>query len=79
LLHGWPDDPTTWDQVSPALTAAGFRTIAPWLRGFGPTRFRSAQSVPYRRLLLDSVGHFPTREAPAAVAEELLKHLRAAV
>jgi pimeloyl-ACP methyl ester carboxylesterase len=45
LLHGWPDDPTTWDQVSPALTAAGFRTIAPWLRGFGPTRFRSAQSV----------------------------------
>jgi pimeloyl-ACP methyl ester carboxylesterase len=45
LLHGWPDDPTTWDQVSPALIAAGFRTIAPWLRGFGPTRFRSAQSV----------------------------------
>ena len=45
LLHGWPDDATTWDQVSPALTAAGFRTIAPWLRGFGPTRFRSAQSV----------------------------------
>jgi pimeloyl-ACP methyl ester carboxylesterase len=45
LLHGWPDDPTTWDEVSPVLSAAGFRTIAPWLRGFGPTRFRSAQSV----------------------------------
>ena len=45
LLHGWPDDATTWDEVSPVLTAAGFRTIAPWLRGFGPTRFRFAQSV----------------------------------
>jgi len=45
LLHGWPDDATTWDEVSPALTAAGFRTVAPWLRGFGPTRFRSARTV----------------------------------
>jgi pimeloyl-ACP methyl ester carboxylesterase len=45
LLHGWPDDPTTWDRVSPALNAKGFRTIAPWLRGFGPTRFLSADSI----------------------------------
>lgn len=41
LLHGWPDDASTWDAIAPALHAAGFRTIAPWLRGFGPTRFRS--------------------------------------
>jgi pimeloyl-ACP methyl ester carboxylesterase len=45
LLHGWPDDAATWDQVSPALAAAGFRTVAPWLRGCGPTRFRSAQTI----------------------------------
>jgi pimeloyl-ACP methyl ester carboxylesterase len=41
LLHGWPDDARTWDRVLPALHAAGCRTIAPFLRGVGPTRFRS--------------------------------------
>jgi len=41
LLHGWPDDATTWDGVSPSLNTAGFRTIAPMLRGFGATRFLS--------------------------------------
>lgn len=39
LLHGWPDDPRTWDGVLPALHAAGWRTLAPYLRGFGPTTF----------------------------------------
>lgn len=42
LLHGWPDDATTWDRVAPALHAAGWRTYAPWLRGFGATRFHDA-------------------------------------
>ncbi len=41
LLHGWPDDATTWDKVAPVLNEAGFRAIAPMLRGFGDTRFRS--------------------------------------
>ncbi|HKT79632.1 MAG TPA: alpha/beta hydrolase [Vicinamibacterales bacterium] len=41
LLHGWPDDVRTFDGVAPTLRQAGFRTIAPWLRGFGQTRFRS--------------------------------------
>jgi len=41
LLHGWPDDVRTWDGVLPVLHRAGFRTVAPYLRGFGPTRFRS--------------------------------------
>ncbi|MBV8585704.1 MAG: alpha/beta hydrolase [Verrucomicrobia bacterium] len=39
LLHGFPDDPRAWDRVVAALSADGFRTIAPYLRGFGPTRF----------------------------------------
>lgn len=42
LLHGWPDAPTTWDAVLPQLHAAGFRTFAPALRGYGGTRFREA-------------------------------------
>jgi pimeloyl-ACP methyl ester carboxylesterase len=45
LLHGWPDDVRTYDAVKPALHTAGFRTIVPWLRGFGPTRFL-ADSTP---------------------------------
>jgi pimeloyl-ACP methyl ester carboxylesterase len=35
LLHGWPDDPSTWDAVIPILNDAGLRTIAPTVRGFG--------------------------------------------
>lgn len=39
LIHGWPDDASTWDQVASALAAEGFRVIVPTLRGFGATRF----------------------------------------
>jgi pimeloyl-ACP methyl ester carboxylesterase len=39
LMHGWPYDPHTYDEVVPPLVAAGCRTIVPYLRGFGPTRF----------------------------------------
>ncbi|MEH3147536.1 MAG: alpha/beta hydrolase [Methylobacterium frigidaeris] len=46
LLHGWPDDPRTWDGVAPRLQAAGWRTIVPYLRGFGPTRFVDPQANP---------------------------------
>jgi pimeloyl-ACP methyl ester carboxylesterase len=41
LLHGWPDDATTWQRVTPQLEAAGFRWAAPWLRGFGETTFKN--------------------------------------
>ncbi|HEY3593801.1 MAG TPA: alpha/beta fold hydrolase [Polyangiaceae bacterium] len=45
LLHGWPDDASTFDRVAPALHRAGYRTFTPWLRGFGPTRFLSDNTV----------------------------------
>ncbi len=35
LLHGFPDRWQLWRHQIPALTAAGFRVIAPDLRGFG--------------------------------------------
>ena len=44
LLHGWPYDPRCYDEVVPPLAAAGCRLIVPYLRGFGPTRFLSAQT-----------------------------------
>lgn len=36
LLHGFPQDRTAWDRVSPALHEAGFRTLAPDQRGYSP-------------------------------------------
>jgi pimeloyl-ACP methyl ester carboxylesterase len=44
LLHGFPDDVRCWDAVATALAEAGRRTFAPYLRGFGPTRFLSADT-----------------------------------
>jgi pimeloyl-ACP methyl ester carboxylesterase len=41
LLHGWPDDVRTWDVIVEELVRAGYRTITPYLRGFGPTMFRN--------------------------------------
>ena len=41
LLHGWPFDIRAYDEASALLAAAGRRCILPYLRGFGPTRFRS--------------------------------------
>jgi pimeloyl-ACP methyl ester carboxylesterase len=40
LLHGFPDDARAWDGVAPPLTKAGYRVLVPYLRGYGPTRFR---------------------------------------
>jgi pimeloyl-ACP methyl ester carboxylesterase len=41
LLHGWPYDIHSFVDVAPLLTERGYRTIIPYLRGFGTTRFRS--------------------------------------
>jgi pimeloyl-ACP methyl ester carboxylesterase len=37
LLHGFPDTARSWSHQMPALAAAGFRVVAPWLRGYAPT------------------------------------------
>jgi pimeloyl-ACP methyl ester carboxylesterase len=44
LLHGWPYDIYAFVDVVPALAGAGFRVIAPWLRGYGTTRFLAADT-----------------------------------
>jgi pimeloyl-ACP methyl ester carboxylesterase len=37
LLHGFPDTARTWSHQVPALAAAGYRAVAPYLRGYPPT------------------------------------------
>jgi pimeloyl-ACP methyl ester carboxylesterase len=44
LMHGFPYDPRCYDEVVPALVARGHRAIVPYLRGYGPTRFLSADT-----------------------------------
>jgi pimeloyl-ACP methyl ester carboxylesterase len=44
LMHGFPYDPRAYDEVVPLLVAAGCRVIVPYLRGYGPTRFFSADT-----------------------------------
>ncbi|MBV9544475.1 MAG: alpha/beta hydrolase [Chloroflexi bacterium] len=44
LLHGFPYDIHAYDEVVPPLVDAGCRTIVPYLRGYGATRFLSDQT-----------------------------------
>ena len=69
LVHGWPDSPRTWDRVLPALHQAGFQTITPYLRGYGPSTFRDPL-----------LGRNPRRTGqPVAFAQDIIhlaNHLR---
>ena len=44
LMHGFPYDIHAYADVLPRLVAQGCRVIVPYLRGFGPTRFLSADT-----------------------------------
>jgi len=63
LLHGFPQDSTCWDDVVPALHAAGLRTLAPDQRGYSPAArpaavvaYRTAELVDDVLALLDAAG-----------------------
>jgi len=59
LLHGFPDDAHAYDGVAPLLAKAGYRTLAVYLRGYGPTRFldsaapRTAEQAAIGRDVID--------------------------
>ncbi|WP_448955754.1 alpha/beta fold hydrolase [Labrys neptuniae] len=44
LLHGFPYDIHAFDIVADRLATVGMRCIIPYLRGYGPTRFRSPET-----------------------------------
>ncbi len=44
LVHGWPDSVRTWFATAPLLVAAGYRVLAPSVRGYAGTRFLSADT-----------------------------------
>jgi pimeloyl-ACP methyl ester carboxylesterase len=45
LLHGWPYDIHSYVDVAPLLASAGYRSVVPYLRGYGATRFLSGETV----------------------------------
>jgi len=45
LLHGWPYDIYSFVDVAPLLASTGYRVIVPYLRGYGTTRFLSAETI----------------------------------
>ena len=63
LLHGFPYDARTFDEVAPPLAAEGCRVLVPYLRGYGATRFLSAAT--------------PRSGEQAALGHDLLQFMRA--
>jgi len=45
LLHGFPYDVRTYDEVAQSLVNGNYWIIVPYLRGFGPTRFLSPDII----------------------------------
>jgi pimeloyl-ACP methyl ester carboxylesterase len=45
LLHGWPYDIYSFVEVAHLLASKGYRVIVPYLRGYGTTRFLSAETL----------------------------------
>ena len=63
LLHGFPQDGSSFDRVAPGLHAAGLRTLAPDQRGYSPgarpagrSAYRTAECVEDVIALLDAAG-----------------------
>ncbi|TFI45752.1 alpha/beta hydrolase [Rhodococcus sp. 1R11] len=44
LLHGFPYDTRSYDDVTRLLAESGYDVVVPYLRGFGPTRFVDADT-----------------------------------
>jgi pimeloyl-ACP methyl ester carboxylesterase len=63
LFHGWPYDIHAFVDVAPILANAGYRVLIPYLRGYGETRFRSADT--------------PRNAQPAAVATDAINFMDA--
>jgi pimeloyl-ACP methyl ester carboxylesterase len=70
LLHGWPYDIESFADVAPMLAEAGYRVIVPFLRGYGPTRFRSPSTVRNGQpaaLALDAIALLDALDIPQAI------------
>ena len=73
LLHGFPDSSALWREQIPALVEAGYRVIAPDLRGFGRSaKPEAVEQYALPMLVGDVVGLLDTLDIPrpAVVAHD---------
>ena len=73
LLHGFPDTAMCWRDVVPRLADAGFRAVAPFLRGYAPTDLApdGDYSLPaLSRDLLALIEHFNKGEKAFVVGHD---------
>jgi pimeloyl-ACP methyl ester carboxylesterase len=45
LLHGWPYDIHSFEEVTPILASRGYRIVVPFTRGYGTTHFLSSATM----------------------------------
>jgi pimeloyl-ACP methyl ester carboxylesterase len=68
LLHGWPESWYSWRHQLPALATAGYRAIAPDMRGYGETDAPEARDdYDVEHLLGDAIGTLDAVGADQAV------------
>ncbi|TDO46876.1 alpha/beta hydrolase family protein [Kribbella sp. VKM Ac-2527] len=67
LLHGWPDTHEVWRHQITAIGEAGYRTIAPDLRGFGHSdKPETVASYGIIQMVSDLIGHLDRLDVPHA-------------
>jgi pimeloyl-ACP methyl ester carboxylesterase len=66
-LHGFPDHARSFRHQLPALAAAGYRVVAPYLRGYAPTEVPSNGSYQLAALARDVVSLIDVLGLPPAV------------
>ncbi|OYD71301.1 alpha/beta fold hydrolase [Rhodococcus sp. OK302] len=82
LLHGFPQDSSSWDRLVPYLHARGYRTVAPDQRGYSPGArpksrwsYRGSELAADTVALIDAVGvgkvHLVGHDWGAGVAWEV--------
>ena len=54
-LHGFPDTAHGWRHLLPALADAGYRAVAPFMRGYAPSDVPADASYQTGALALDAV------------------------
>ena len=54
-LHGFPDSAYTWRHLLPELAGAGFRAVAPFMRGYAPTALAADGCYQLGALVADAV------------------------
>lgn len=55
-LHGFPDSPHSYRHLMPALAGAGYRAVAPFMRGYAPTAIPANGSYTTTDLVADANG-----------------------